>query len=69
MVADRTSRSAREPPGVSTPLTWDEVTACREQGDPELLAFSPEQVLERVTAVGDLFAPVAELRQTLPVLG
>ena len=40
-------------PGVSTPLTWDEVASCGSAGQ---LAFTPAQVLERVAAQGDLMA-------------
>jgi bifunctional non-homologous end joining protein LigD len=60
---------ALERPGVSTPVSWDEVAACRERVNAELLTFSPEQVLERVVRDGDLFAPAATLAQALPLLG
>jgi bifunctional non-homologous end joining protein LigD len=63
------SMRALERPRVSTPVSWDEVAACREAGRPELLTFPPEQVLERIAVHGDLFAPAAELTQTLPQLG
>jgi bifunctional non-homologous end joining protein LigD len=43
----------RERPGVATPLTWAEVAAC---GRAEELAFTPEDVLRRVTEHGDLLA-------------
>jgi bifunctional non-homologous end joining protein LigD len=56
------SLRARERPTVSTPLDWDEVAA----GDPDALVFEPDDVLQRVEERGDLFAPVAELRQRLP---
>ena len=49
---------------MSTPLTWDEVETA---SDPEALSFTSAQVLERVAEHGDLFAPVAELEQELPV--
>ena len=58
------SLRARERPTVSTPLTWDEV---EDASDPEALSFTSAQVLERVAEHGDLFAPVAELEQELPV--
>ncbi|MEV5508466.1 non-homologous end-joining DNA ligase [Streptomyces orinoci] len=45
----------RELPLVAAPVTWDEVAACR---DPSDLAFTPEQVLQRVEEQGDLFAPL-----------
>lgn len=63
------SLRAKAQPSVSTPVTWDEIGACREGGDPELLAFAPADVLERVAERGDLFAEVASLRQPLPALG
>jgi bifunctional non-homologous end joining protein LigD len=58
------SLRARERPTVSTPLAWDEV----EAGDPDALVFEADDVLARVEAHGDLFAPVAELEQELPEL-
>lgn len=42
-------------PSVSTPVTWDEVVQAAE-GRLDLLSFSPDQVLERVESLGDLFA-------------
>jgi bifunctional non-homologous end joining protein LigD len=63
------SPRAGQTPSVSTPLTWEEVAACRDAEDPALLAFAPVQVLERVREHGDLFAEVASLRQALPALG
>jgi bifunctional non-homologous end joining protein LigD len=57
------SLRARERPTVSTPLTWDEVTAARQ---PEDLRFEAHDVLERVERDGDLYAPVLELEQRLP---
>ena len=56
------SLRARERPTVSTPLAWEELD------EPELLVFEAADVLERVEHEGDLFAPVAELRQELPDL-
>jgi bifunctional non-homologous end joining protein LigD len=58
------SLRARERPTVSTPLSWDEV----EEGDAEALVFDADALLERVEERGDLFAPVAELKQRLPDL-
>ena len=60
---------ARERPTVSTPVTWDEVTHCREARDGGLLSFDTEQVLARVEQQGDLFAPVLAVKQRLPTLG
>jgi bifunctional non-homologous end joining protein LigD len=62
------SLRARERPTVSCPVTWDEVESCLREGDPELLVFDSEQVLERVQKLGDLFEPVLDLKQKLPKL-
>ena len=47
------SLRARDLPTVSTPVTWDEVTACRAVAD---LTFTAPDVLARVETHGDLFA-------------
>jgi bifunctional non-homologous end joining protein LigD len=62
------SLRAKEQPTVSTPLRWEEVEAVTESEDPDELVFTSADVLERVAADGDLFAPVEELRQELPDL-
>jgi bifunctional non-homologous end joining protein LigD len=62
------SLRARERPTVSTPLSWDEVRACEQSGDPDRLVFDARQVLERVARDGDLFAEAISLRQELPRL-
>ncbi len=49
------SLRARERPTVSTPVTWDEVEACRSAAD---LVFTSDDVLARVDRDGDLFAPL-----------
>jgi len=46
-----------EEPMVSTPISWNEVDACAATGDPADLRFTTDLVLERVEAMGDLFAP------------
>jgi bifunctional non-homologous end joining protein LigD len=63
------SLRAMERPTVSTPLRWEEVEAAAGHGDPERLAFTSAEVLERVAEHGDLFAGVVELEQELPSLG
>jgi bifunctional non-homologous end joining protein LigD len=63
------SLRATPSPAVSTPVTWEEVDACRDSSDPARLEFSPAQVLDRVSDRGDLFAEVISLRQPLPELG
>ncbi|KOX14207.1 ATP-dependent DNA ligase [Saccharothrix sp. NRRL B-16348] len=47
------SLRARARPSVSTPVSWDEVEACRVVED---LVFLADEVRERVGADGDLFA-------------
>ena len=49
------SLRARDTPTVSTPVTWDEVEACRTASD---LVFTSDDVLARVEGHGDLFAPL-----------
>jgi bifunctional non-homologous end joining protein LigD len=46
------SLRARTHPTVSTPVTWEEVAACREPGD---LSFTAPDVLARVAEHGDMF--------------
>jgi bifunctional non-homologous end joining protein LigD len=60
------SLRAKERPTVSTPVTWDEVGSCLKKRDPQMLTFVSEQVLERVSEMGDLFEPVLKLKQRLP---
>jgi bifunctional non-homologous end joining protein LigD len=62
------SLRAKERPTVSTPVTWDEVETCMEDGDPERLVFETEEVLSRVEEHGDLFEPILTLKQKLPKL-
>jgi len=60
------SLRARPRPTVSAPVTWAEVEGVVERGDPELLVFEAPDVLARVAADGDLFAPLVEMEQSLP---
>ena len=53
-------------PQVTAPVTWEEVEAAADTGDGDLLLFEADEVLERVERHGDLFAPLAKLRQKLP---
>jgi bifunctional non-homologous end joining protein LigD len=63
------SLRAKDRPTVSTPVTWDEVRACLDSGDPERLVFHARDVLRRVADQGDLFAPVLSSVQQIPALG
>jgi bifunctional non-homologous end joining protein LigD len=49
------SLRAKDEPTVSTPITWAEVESCTRPRD---LVFTSDEVLERVAASGDLFAPL-----------
>jgi bifunctional non-homologous end joining protein LigD len=55
-------------PTVSTPLAWDEVAHAVATKRPELLIFLARDALARIDRHGDLFAPVLDLRQSLPRL-
>ncbi|MEY9871200.1 bifunctional non-homologous end joining protein LigD [Streptacidiphilus sp. MAP12-33] len=59
--APYTLRATRTPvPGVSAPLTWAEVEACRSPAD---LALPPADVAARVAELGDLAAPLCAPEQ------
>jgi bifunctional non-homologous end joining protein LigD len=60
------SLRAADLPSVSTPVGWDEVEAAASGDGEERLTFSPRDVLERASAMGDLFHAVLELPQRLP---
>jgi bifunctional non-homologous end joining protein LigD len=62
------SLRARERPTVSTPVAWEEVERTLKKRDPNLLVFEAKQTVARVEKLGDLFAPVLELKQRLPDL-
>jgi bifunctional non-homologous end joining protein LigD len=62
------SLRARERPTVSTPVTWEEVERTIKKKDAGLLVFEAAQTMKRVEKMGDLFAPVAALKQRLPDL-
>ena len=62
------SLRAREHPTVSTPVTWEEVQRALKKKDANQLVFEARQVVSRVEKMGDLFAPLLELKQRLPDL-
>jgi bifunctional non-homologous end joining protein LigD len=53
---------------VSTPVSWEEVSAACDKSDAGALVFEADQVLERVNRFGDLMAPLLEVTQSLPAL-
>jgi bifunctional non-homologous end joining protein LigD len=63
------SLRAKERPTASTPLEWKEVERAAKHEDPDSLSFEAGEVLKRLDRRGDLFAPVAELKQKLPKSG
>jgi bifunctional non-homologous end joining protein LigD len=62
------SLRAREHPTVSTPVWWEEVEKAVKKKDAGLLVFEAPKVIERFEKLGDLHAPVLELKQKLPDL-
>src|SRR6202162_5913831 len=62
------SLRAREHPTVSTPVKWEEAERALKKKDANLLVFEAKQVVARFEKMGDLFAPVLELKQRLPDL-
>jgi bifunctional non-homologous end joining protein LigD len=62
------SLRARERPTVSTPVAWEEVERTLKKKDASLLVFEAKQTVARTEKMGDLFAPVLELKQRLPDL-
>ena len=56
-------------PTVSTPVTWDEVDDACAADDPDRLVFEAPAVVERVAALGDLYAANLAAGARLPVLG
>jgi bifunctional non-homologous end joining protein LigD len=62
------SLRARDEPTASTPVRWEEVEAALDAGDADALRFEAPDVIKRVEADGDLFAPVQTLKQKLPKL-
>ena len=55
-------------PTVAAPVRWDEVERAAEEGRPDALVFLAADVPRRLERDGDLFAPLLELEQALPVL-
>ncbi|WP_370962293.1 non-homologous end-joining DNA ligase [Amycolatopsis sp. cg9] len=60
------SLRGRDEPTVSTPVTWDEVRACRHVSH---LRFTADEVLARVEDTGDLFADLGRTRVPIPAFG
>ena len=61
------SLRATDMPGVSTPVAWDEVEVAAD-GDTDALVFTPDDVLQRVDDLGDLYQSSLAGEQDLPNL-
>jgi bifunctional non-homologous end joining protein LigD len=60
------SLRAKDYPTVSTPVSWEEVESVVRKRNAKHLSFEAKEVLKRVEKMGDLFAPVLNLKQKLP---
>jgi bifunctional non-homologous end joining protein LigD len=60
-------RAKSAEPFISMPITWDELARAVKRKDETRLTFRPNEAVKRIQKVGDLFAPVLELKQQLPV--
>ncbi len=60
------SLRARAQQTVSAPVTWEEVLAAIDADDADALLHTTDDVLERVSEHGDLFADVLSMEQALP---
>ncbi|MGW0732875.1 non-homologous end-joining DNA ligase [Streptomyces sp. NPDC002851] len=58
---------ARTEPTVSTPVTWEEIAAGEESGDPEQLVFRAPDIAPRLKAYGDLLGPLINLDRARPL--
>jgi bifunctional non-homologous end joining protein LigD len=63
------SLRATDAPGVSTPVSWDELHELADGADARDFAFTPSEVLDRVDEHGDLYADSLAGDQELPELG
>jgi bifunctional non-homologous end joining protein LigD len=64
-VAVYSLRAKQDPPYVAAPVTWDELESALTERNASSLFFEPEAALRRVAELGDLFAPLLTLKQTL----
>jgi bifunctional non-homologous end joining protein LigD len=63
------SLRATDVPGVSAPVSWDELHDLRDGADPGDFAFTPSEALDRVEEHGDLYGDSLAGDQELPELG
>jgi bifunctional non-homologous end joining protein LigD len=65
-VAVYSMRGKREEPFISMPVTWEELKKAMRSKKVESLSFTPAAALKRLKKIGDLFAPVLTMKQSLP---
>jgi bifunctional non-homologous end joining protein LigD len=65
-VAVYSMRGKQEEPFISMPVAWEELKHCVKTKKTAALFFGPAGALKRIKRVGDLFAPVLTMKQTLP---
>ncbi|MEO6244663.1 MAG: DNA polymerase ligase N-terminal domain-containing protein, partial [Opitutaceae bacterium] len=65
-VAVYSMRGKRDAPFVSMPVTWPELQRAMRTRNASALSFPPDAVIARLKKRGDLFAPVLQLKQSLP---
>ena len=65
-VAVYSLRAKAKRPFVAMPVSWSELEKALKKRDADALFFGPQAALKRVKKVGDLFAPVLKLQQSLP---
>jgi len=65
-VAVYSMRGKSEEPLISMPVTWEELKKAVRTKNKKPLVFTPEAALRRLRKLGDLFAPVLTLKQSLP---
>jgi bifunctional non-homologous end joining protein LigD len=59
-------RAKQRRPFVSMPVTWDELSEAIKRKKFDHLYFEPKAALSRLEEVGDLFADVLQLQQSIP---
>ena len=59
-------RAKSDQPFVSLPVDWDELQVALKKKNAADLYLQPDEVIKRVTEIGDLFEPVLSLEQNLP---
>src|SRR5262249_4361380 len=65
-VAVYSLRAKGDLPFVALPVTWEGLRKAVKRRNPSLLFFEPGAALKRVKKVGDIFAPLLRLKQSLP---